>query len=95
MLALETTVTTPSSSSSSSSSMTSTLVQDLINGIWFAVPKRKVSPGKKRMKTTLQNRIRTKSHVIMDGRTGEYTLRHCLPWNWKDYLPSRPENQKK
>jgi ribosomal protein L32 len=67
-----------------SSSSLSDFIQD---SIWFAVPKRKVTPGKKRMKTTLQNRIPTKSHVIVDRRTGELTLRHKLPWNWKDYLP--------
>ena len=71
----------PSTSSSSS------ILDVIMNAIWWAVPKRKVSPGKKRMKTTLQNRISTKSHVIIDRRTGEYTLRHRLPWNWKDYLP--------
>jgi ribosomal protein L32 len=55
--------------------------------IWLAVPKRKVTPGKKRMKTTIQNRIKAKDHVIVDKRTGEPTLRHKLPFNWKDYLP--------
>ena len=55
--------------------------------LWLAVPKRKVTPGKKRMKTTLQNRIKVKDHVIVDKRTGEPTLRHKLPFNWKDYLP--------
>ena len=55
--------------------------------LWLAVPKRKVTPGKKRMKTTVQNRIKKKDHIIVDERTGEITLRHRLPFNWKDYLP--------
>lgn len=55
--------------------------------LWLAVPKRKVTPGKKRMKTTVQNRIKAKDHVIVDKRTGEPTLRHKLPFNWQDYLP--------
>mmetsp|Transcript_9566 Transcript_9566/g.14422 ORF Transcript_9566/g.14422 Transcript_9566/m.14422 type:complete len:131 (+) Transcript_9566:147-539(+) len=55
--------------------------------LWLAVPKRKVTPGKKRMKTTNQKRIKKKNHIIVDSRTGEITLRHCLPFNWKDYLP--------
>jgi ribosomal protein L32 len=70
-------------------------LHDLIGYIWLAVPKRKVTPGKKRMKTTLQNRIKTKSHVIVDRRTGELTLRHRLPWNWKDYLPENVQGKSK
>lgn len=54
--------------------------------LWLAVPKRKVTPGKKRMKTTNQKRIKRKNHIIVDGRTGETTLRHRLPFNWKEYL---------
>lgn len=61
--------------------------------IWLAVPKRKVSPGKRRMKTTNQKRIKTKSHVIVDKRTGEVTLRHRLPFNWKSYLPGDGNTQ--
>ena len=55
--------------------------------LWLAVPKSKISRGKKRMKTTLQKAVKKKNHVIVDGRTGELTLRHRLPFNWKDYLP--------
>lgn len=39
------------------------------------------------MKTTNQKRIKKKNHIIVDSRTGEITLRHRLPFNWKDYLP--------
>lgn len=59
----------------------------LADCLWLAVPKRKVTPGKKRMKTTNQKRIKKKNHIIVDQRTGEITLRHRLPFNWKDYLP--------
>ena len=59
----------------------------LADCLWLAVPKRKVTPGKKRMKTTVQKRIKTKNHVIVDSKTGEVTLRHRLPINWKDYIP--------
>lgn len=58
----------------------------LADCLWLAVPKRKVSRGKKRMKTTIQKSIKTKNHIIVDSRTGEMTLRHRLPFNWKDYL---------
>ena len=71
------------------------IFDSLMDCLWFAVPKRKVTPGKKRMKTTLQNRIKTKSHVIVDRRTGELTLRHRLPWNWKDYLPENLQGKSK
>ena len=59
----------------------------LADCLWLAVPKRKVTPGKKRMKTTNQKRIKKKDHIIVDSRTGETTLRHRLPFNWKAYLP--------
>jgi ribosomal protein L32 len=55
--------------------------------IWFAVPKQKVSRSKKRMKTTRQKRIKLKQNIITDPRTGETTLMHKLPFNWKDYIP--------
>jgi ribosomal protein L32 len=55
--------------------------------LWFAVPKQKVTRHKKRLKTTLQKRIKLKSNIIVDPRTGEVTLKHKLPFNWKDYLP--------
>ena len=59
----------------------------LTDCLWLAVPKRKVTRSKKRMKTTNQKRIKPKEHIIVDKRTGELTLRHRLPFNWKDYLP--------
>jgi ribosomal protein L32 len=55
--------------------------------IYMAVPKSKVTRSKKRMKTTVQKRIPMKHHIVVDSRTGEVTLRHRLPFNWKDYLP--------
>merc|ERR1719464_1759970 len=55
--------------------------------IWFAVPKKKVSRSRKRMKTTVQKRIPLKKNIVFDPRTGEVTLKHRLPFNWKDYLP--------
>eukprot|EP00558_Chaetoceros_sp_UNC1202_P003417 CAMPEP_0197246570 /NCGR_PEP_ID=MMETSP1429-20130617/15904_1 /TAXON_ID=49237 /ORGANISM="Chaetoceros sp., Strain UNC1202" /LENGTH=108 /DNA_ID=CAMNT_0042707261 /DNA_START=148 /DNA_END=471 /DNA_ORIENTATION=+ len=54
----------------------------LADCLWLAVPKRKVSRSKKRMKTTVQKRIKRKDHIIEDSRTGEVTLRHRLPFNW-------------
>jgi ribosomal protein L32 len=55
-------------------------------GIWLAVPKSKISHQKKRVKGTLRDRLRLREDIITDPRTGETTLRHRLPWNWKDYL---------
>lgn len=55
--------------------------------LWLAVPKQKVTRHKKRLKTTVQKRIRLRKDIIADPRTGETTLRHKLPFNWKDYLP--------
>lgn len=63
-----------------------TLHDDL--SIWFAVPKQKVSRMKKRMKTTFRKRIPLRHNIITDPRTGELTLRHKLPFNWKNYLPN-------
>ncbi|KAL3793987.1 hypothetical protein HJC23_009470 [Cyclotella cryptica] len=51
----------------------------------------KVSRGKKRMKTTLQKRIKLKDNIVIDKRTGELTLKHKLPYNWKNYLPENAE----
>lgn len=56
--------------------------------IWLAVPKRKVTRSKKRMKTTWQKKIPYKQNIIQDPRTGETTLLHKLPFNWKEYLPT-------
>ena len=69
-----------------SSSSSNTLLDNL--SIWFAVPKQKISHQKKRMKTTLRTRIPIRKNIITDPRTGELTLRHRLPYNWKNYLPN-------
>ena len=58
-----------------------------LDHIWFAVPKKKVSRHKKRLKTTLQKRIRLRKDIVVDPRTGEVSLKHRMPFNWKDYLP--------
>lgn len=55
--------------------------------IWFAVPKRKHTRSRKRMKTTAHKRLKLKKNIVFDPRTGEVTLKHKLPFNWKDYLP--------
>lgn len=55
--------------------------------VWFAVPKSKHTRSRKRMKTTRQKRIPIKNNIVFDPRTGEVTLKHKLPFNWKDYLP--------
>ena len=52
---------------------------------WFAVPKKKVSRSRKRKKTTNQFRIKKKKNIITCPRTGELTLQHKLPFNWKQY----------
>jgi ribosomal protein L32 len=65
----------------------SSLVDLLQDSIWFAVPKKKVTRHKKRLKTTLQKRIPLRKDIVTDPRTGEVTLSHRLPSNWKDYLP--------
>lgn len=60
----------------------------LQEALWFAVPKSKISRSKKRMKTTIQKRIRLRQDIVADFRTGEPTLRHKLPFNWKEtYIP--------
>lgn len=69
------------------STATTSVGPSLFDCLWLAVPKRKVTPGKRRMKTTIQKRIKKKDHIIVDERTGEITLKHRLPFNWKDYLP--------
>eukprot|EP00584_Thalassiosira_punctigera_P020963 CAMPEP_0172574498 /NCGR_PEP_ID=MMETSP1067-20121228/136734_1 /TAXON_ID=265564 ORGANISM="Thalassiosira punctigera, Strain Tpunct2005C2" /NCGR_SAMPLE_ID=MMETSP1067 /ASSEMBLY_ACC=CAM_ASM_000444 /LENGTH=122 /DNA_ID=CAMNT_0013367127 /DNA_START=160 /DNA_END=528 /DNA_ORIENTATION=+ len=63
----------------------------LEDALWFAVPKSKISKSKKRMKTTLQKRIKPKQNIVIDKRTGELTLKHKLPYNWKNYLPGNAE----
>jgi ribosomal protein L32 len=60
----------------------------LQEALWFAVPKKKVSRSKKRLKTTFQKRIPLRHDIVADPRTGEPTLRHKLPFNWKEtYIP--------
>lgn len=61
------------------------------DSLWFAVPKSKISRQKKRLKTTLQKRIKPKDNIVIDKRTGELTLKHKLPFNWKNYLPENAE----
>mmetsp|Transcript_56261 Transcript_56261/g.136395 ORF Transcript_56261/g.136395 Transcript_56261/m.136395 type:complete len:183 (-) Transcript_56261:1449-1997(-) len=59
----------------------------LNNPFWFAVPKSKHTRSRKRMKTTRQKRIQLKKNIVFDPRTGGVTLKHKLPFDWKDYLP--------
>ena len=67
-------------------STTNALLENL--SIWLAVPKQKISHQKKRMKTTLRTRIPIRKNIMTDPRTGELTLQHHLPYNWKNYLPN-------
>jgi len=53
----------------------------------FAVPKKKVTRHKKRLKTTVQKRIELRRDIVTDPRTGEISLRHKMPSNWREYLP--------
>jgi ribosomal protein L32 len=85
-LALAPALTNPAFENNLPSSNSSNGSPSLSDCLWLAVPKSKITRGKKRMKTTNQKRIKTKNHVIVDSRTGEMTLRHRLPHNWKDYL---------
>ena len=62
--------------------------------IWnMAVPKRKHTKSRKRMKTTSQKRLKLKKNIVFDPRTGEVSLMHKLPFNWKEYLPKTDEQQ--
>lgn len=70
-------------------STTSSILEE---ALWFAVPKKKVTRGKKRLKTTLQKRIKMKNNIVIDKRTGELTLKHKLPYNWENYLPENAEH---
>jgi len=70
---------------------TTSTPSSLEESLWFAVPKKKVTRGKKRLKTTLQKRIKLKDNIVIDKRTGELTLKHKLPYNWKNYLPGNAE----
>lgn len=64
----------------------------LEDALWFAVPKSRISRSKKRMKTTTQKRIKLKDNIVIDKRTGELTLKHKLPFNWRNYLPQNAED---
>mmetsp|Transcript_14662 Transcript_14662/g.31878 ORF Transcript_14662/g.31878 Transcript_14662/m.31878 type:complete len:121 (-) Transcript_14662:179-541(-) len=64
----------------------------LEDSLWFAVPKSKISRQKKRMKTTVQKRIKLKDNIVIDKRTGELTLKHKLPYNWINYLPGNADH---
>ena len=71
-------INTPGSSSNNS-------IFDSI--VLFAAPKKRMSRSKKRMKTTLRDRIPLKANIIRDGRTGEMTLMHKLPFRWMEHIP--------
>lgn len=68
-------------------SVTESVGNSWSDAFWFAVPKKKVTKSKKRMKTTRQKRIPLKKNIVADPRTGEPTLMHKLPFSWRDYLP--------
>ena len=59
--------------------------------LWFAVPKKRRSHHKVRLRTTLQYRLKLRKDIVTDPRTGELTLKHRLPFNWFDYLPPPPK----
>ena len=80
------TAATPTPAAAAAPSMLQDLLQDL-SIWWMAVPKQKVSRHKKRLKTTLRDRIKLRHDIVVDARTGETTARHKMPANWKDYLP--------
>jgi ribosomal protein L32 len=68
-----------------SSFLEPTIFDDI--SIWFAVPKQKISHSKKRMKQANKNVFPRKENISTCPRTGEVTLKHKLPFNWKDYIP--------
>ena len=74
------------SSSADAADKSETGVGGLFNALWLAVPKSRKTKGKKRMKTTVQKRIPKKANIVTDARTGELTLMHKLPFNWRHYL---------
>ncbi|GMH54314.1 hypothetical protein TrLO_g6416 [Triparma laevis f. longispina] len=57
-------------------------LSDLFDSLWLAVPKSKISRSKKRMKHG-RYKLKNKTNIIRDRITGEWTLRHRLPMNWK------------
>ncbi|KAL9188234.1 hypothetical protein ACHAXT_006612 [Thalassiosira profunda] len=82
----------PASHLPSTDASASPTTPSLEDALWFAVPKRKHSRSRKRMKTTVQKRIKEKENIVIDKRTGELTLKHHLPYNWKNYLPGYAEH---
>mmetsp|Transcript_76 Transcript_76/g.104 ORF Transcript_76/g.104 Transcript_76/m.104 type:complete len:132 (-) Transcript_76:77-472(-) len=54
----------------------------------FAVPKSKISHSRKRMKQFHKNHMPLKKNIVHCRRTGEVTLTHKLPKNWKDFIPT-------
>mmetsp|Transcript_28893 Transcript_28893/g.43632 ORF Transcript_28893/g.43632 Transcript_28893/m.43632 type:complete len:136 (-) Transcript_28893:152-559(-) len=64
-------------------------INDLVPSTWlFAVPKSKVSHSRKRMKQFHKNHIPHKKNIVRCRRTGEVTLMHKLPMNWRDFIPT-------
>jgi ribosomal protein L32 len=64
------------------SSTLSKLLLDI--AIWLAVPKRKHTKSRKRKKTTVHKRIPLQRNIVFDPPTGEITLKHKLPYKWKE-----------
>lgn len=56
----------------------------LFDSIWLAVQKSKKSRGKKKFKHHRYQQ-KNKTSIIRDRITGEFTLRHRLPMNWRMY----------
>jgi ribosomal protein L32 len=82
-----TTASVPFPWSQQASFVRPSLASILLDALWWAVPKRKHTPSRKRKKTTVQKRIPLKKNIVFDPQTGEVTLKHRLPFNWRDYLP--------
>mmetsp|Transcript_42971 Transcript_42971/g.48791 ORF Transcript_42971/g.48791 Transcript_42971/m.48791 type:complete len:126 (+) Transcript_42971:43-420(+) len=73
-------------------------IDDTNTSIWFAVPKSKISHSRKREKQFHKNHIPHKKNIIFCKQTGEVTLSHRLPYNWRDYIPTfeyEPTTEKK
>jgi ribosomal protein L32 len=58
--------------------------------IWFAAPKRKHTKSRKRKKTTISKRIPLRKNIVFDLPTGEVTLKHKLPYKWKELYNHAP-----
>ena len=61
----------------------SSIFEDL--SIWFAVPKSRISKSRKRMKHQ-RYKVVHKTNITHCPVTGEVTLMHKLPPNWKKYV---------